>query len=80
MTVVYFAALSLGLPAVSGGGDAGRAAVVVGAFGASLSWQLLLAGLGALAHRRLPARFQIAIGLLGNVLILVFAVAVATGT
>jgi arginine exporter protein ArgO len=81
MTVVYFAALSLGLPAVSGSGEAaGRAAFVVGAFGASLSWQLLLAGLGALAHRRLPARFQLGISLLGNVLIVLFAAVIATGS
>jgi threonine/homoserine/homoserine lactone efflux protein len=79
-TVVYFAALSLGLPSVAGGGDAARAAFVVGAFGASLSWQLLLAGLGAVAHRRLPPRFQVVISVLGNMLIVWFAIAVATGS
>ena len=79
MTVVYFAALSLGLPSVSGGDPAGRLAFIVGAFGASLSWQLLLAGLGAIAHRRLPPRFQLAISLLGNVIIVLFAAAIATG-
>jgi threonine/homoserine/homoserine lactone efflux protein len=80
MTVVYFAALSLGLPTVSAAGDVGRAAFVVGAFGASLSWQLVLAALGAIAHHRLPARFQLLIGLAGNLLIVGFAVVVATGT
>jgi arginine exporter protein ArgO len=80
MTVVYFAALSLGLPSVSGGEAAGRVAFVAGAFAASLSWQLMLAGLGALAHRRLPGRFQLAISVLGNLLIVVFAAAIATGS
>lgn len=79
MTVVYFAALSLGLPSVSGGDPAGRLAFIVGAFAASLSWQLLLAGLGAIAHRRLAPRFQLAISLLGNVIIVLFAAAIATG-
>lgn len=79
-TVVYFAALSLGLPAVAEGDATARAAFVVGAFVASLSWQTLLAGLGAVAHRRLPARFQAVIGLAGNLLIIWFAIIVATGS
>lgn len=78
MTVVYFAALSLGLPSLAAE-PAGRVAFVAGAFGASLSWQILLAGLGALAHRRLPARFQLALSLFGNGLILAFAAVIAAG-
>jgi threonine/homoserine/homoserine lactone efflux protein len=78
MTVVYFAALMLGLPEI-GTGVAERGAFVVGAFGASLSWQLLLAAVGAVAHRRLPARFQIGVSLVGNLVIAAFAVRIAFG-
>jgi hypothetical protein len=50
---------------------------VVGAFLASLSWQTLLAAVGAVAHHRLPARFQLGLSLLGNVMICGFAAALA---
>jgi len=78
MTVIYFAALMLGLPEI---GDAAgeRAAFVVGAFAASLSWQLLLAVIGALAQRRLPTRFQVGVGLLGNLVIAAFALRIGLG-
>ena len=78
MTIIYFAALMLGLPEI-GSGVEQKTAFVVGAFGASLSWQLLLAAVGALAHRRLPARFQIGVSLVGNVVIAAFAVRIALG-
>ena len=45
-TVVYFAALVVGLPAV-GGGTAERIVFAAGAFLASISWQSLLAVVGA---------------------------------
>jgi len=75
-TVVYFAALILALPDL-GRGPGERAAFVAGAFLASLSWQLGLAGVSAVAHHRLPAAFQVAISLLGNVLICGFAILLA---
>jgi threonine/homoserine/homoserine lactone efflux protein len=78
MTVVYFAALILGLPAL--GDSAGeRAIFVVGAFLASLSWQSLLAGVGALVHRRLPPRARTATSLVGNLIVLAFAANIARG-
>jgi arginine exporter protein ArgO len=57
LTIAYFGALILG------GGVAlttltARLLFVAGAALASLSWQSLLAGLGALAHRHLSPRFQ----------------------
>jgi arginine exporter protein ArgO len=55
MTVAYFAALVLGLPAVQGGA-AERIAFALGAFAASASWQLLLAGAGGLMHRHASPR------------------------
>jgi threonine/homoserine/homoserine lactone efflux protein len=78
MTVVYFAALVLGLPSI-GDAVAERVAFVAGAFLASISWQSLLAGVGAIVHRRLPARSRLATSLLGNLIVLAFAANIARG-
>ncbi len=78
MTVVYFAALVLGLPSI-GNGAAERVAFAAGAFLASLSWQSLLAGVGAIVHRRLPARSRLATSLVGNLIVLAFAANIARG-
>jgi threonine/homoserine/homoserine lactone efflux protein len=75
-TVVYFAALILALPDL-GRGPGERAAFVAGAFLASLSWQLVLAAVSAVAHHRLPPGFQLGISILGNALICGFAVLLA---
>ncbi len=75
-TIVYFSALILGLATV-GGGAADGVAFVAGAFLASLSWQTLLAVIGAFGHRRLPARAQEAFGVVGNLTIIVMAVGIA---
>lgn len=75
-TVVYFAALILALPDL-GRGPGERAAFVAGAFLASLSWQLVLAAISAVAHHRLPPRFQVAVSVIGNVAICAFAVLIA---
>jgi len=56
-TVIYFAALAVGLPAVSADPLA-RAAFVVAAATASLSWQWLLAGTASLFHGQIPARAE----------------------
>ncbi len=78
MTVVYFAALIVGLPAI---GDAvsERAAFVVGAALASLSWQTLLASIGSFAHGRLSPRARLATSLVGNLIVLAFAATIARG-
>jgi threonine/homoserine/homoserine lactone efflux protein len=73
-TVVYFAALILALPQLASG-PAARLAFIAGAFLASLSWQTVLAGVGAVAHHRLPARFQAGLTLVGSLAICAFAVA-----
>ncbi|MGV9556860.1 LysE family transporter [Streptomyces sp. NPDC003401] len=52
-TVVYFAALVLGTGAADAVRPAERAVFVLAAFAASASWQLLLAGSGALLGRAL---------------------------
>ena len=72
MTVVYFAALVLGLPGI-GDGDAGRVVFVVGAFVASLGWQSIIAGVGALLHHHASVRLRAATTLLGSAIVLAFA-------
>lgn len=76
MTVVYFAALVLALPVLDAGPST-RVAFAAAAFAASLSWQLLLAAGGAVAHRRLPARFQAWLSVAGNAVIVAFALLIA---
>ncbi|WP_409236122.1 LysE family transporter [Streptomyces sp. PA5.6] len=55
-TVLYFAALVLGSPATDSLTHAEQAAFALAAFTASASWQLLLAGGGALLGRVLTSR------------------------
>ena len=75
-TVVYFAALVLALPSLTDDSLA-RPAFVIGAGLASVSWQLVLAAVGAVAHHRLPPRFQVGFSVLGNLMICGFALAIA---
>lgn len=78
MTITYFAALILGLGG-TGTEPAEKIAFVAGAFIASLSWQTLIAAAGAALHRRLVPRLRLAVGFVGNVIVLAFAVAIAAG-
>jgi threonine/homoserine/homoserine lactone efflux protein len=75
VTVTYFAALILGLGS-TGDGPAEKVAFVAGAFLASLAWQTLLAAAGAFLHRRLSPRLRAGVILVGNGIILVFAIAI----
>ena len=77
-TVIYFAALILGLPAV-GGGSAEKLAFVVAAGLASLIWQLLIATGGSLLHRRVSPRTTIVLSLVGYGIVLVIAANIARG-
>lgn len=77
-TVVYFAALVVGLPAVSGGA-AERIVFAAGAFVASISWQSLLAVVGAVVHRRLPPSARLYTSLAGNLIVLALAANIARG-
>jgi threonine/homoserine/homoserine lactone efflux protein len=70
VTVVYFAALVVGLPNL--GGAAERAAFVLAVFGASLSWQWLLAAFGAAVGRGSSHRVRLATAVVGNVIVLGF--------
>jgi arginine exporter protein ArgO len=75
-TVIYFAALILGLPS-AGRDPVARVAFVVGAFGASMAWQLTLARFAAVGHHRLPPSARLATSVLGSVVIVVFALRIA---
>lgn len=71
-TITYFVALIVGLDR----GDAtasDKALFVVGAFLASLSWQLGLAAMGALLHKRIPESVRWVFGALGAVVVAGFA-------
>lgn len=69
LTIIYFAALILGGGTQALASPAGRALFVLGAGVSSLSWQSLLAAIGALAHHHLPPRFQFLTSLLGNLVV-----------
>jgi threonine/homoserine/homoserine lactone efflux protein len=73
LTVVYFAAVVLGL-GLADDLRAGQAALfAAGAFLASLSWQTLLAAVGALVGHRISRRFQLGAAVVGNVVVLAMA-------
>ncbi len=69
-TVAYFGALILGGSASTLGAAEGKALFVTGAALASLSWQSLLAALGALAHRHLPPGAQVVTSVIGNLVVI----------
>jgi threonine/homoserine/homoserine lactone efflux protein len=75
-TVAYFVTLAVGLPEIAQGLGA-RAAFAVGAALASLSWQTLLAALGAALHTRLEPRLELATALLSSVILIGFALKIA---
>lgn len=76
-TVIYFAALAVGLPFL--GGLAERLAFAAAAFAASLSWQVLLAIFGAALGRGAGHRLRRPTMLLGNVIIIAFGAVVLLG-
>jgi len=75
-TIVYFAAFVVGLGIAADLGAGAGALFATGAFAASLSWQTLLAGVGAVARHRLSTRLRTAAVVAGNVLVLALAVLV----
>ena len=80
LTVLYFAALVVAHQAPVASTPT-TAAFVAGVFLASLTWQTLLAGIGAALHRTSLGASRFWTGLVGNALIAAFAVqlAVAAG-
>jgi threonine/homoserine/homoserine lactone efflux protein len=77
-TVIYFVSLAIALPGVSAE-FASRGAFVVGAFLASLSWQEVLALVGAMLHGRLTPRLQRITAVVSSLIILALAARVAFG-
>jgi threonine/homoserine/homoserine lactone efflux protein len=77
-TVIYFVSLAIALPEVSAD-LASRAAFVVGAFLASLSWQEVLAITGAMLHGRLSPQLQRITAIVSSVIILALAVRILFG-
>jgi arginine exporter protein ArgO len=78
-TAVTFAGLMIGLPAVAHASGAGKAAFVIGAFGASLAWQSTLAGGGALMRHGLPPRARTWTSVAGRLLVLGLAARLVIG-
>jgi threonine/homoserine/homoserine lactone efflux protein len=77
-TVIYFAALTVGLPFL---GDIDERLVFAGAaFVASLSWQSLLAVFGALLGRGAGHRLRLPTALLGNLIVIALGLLILTGT
>ena len=76
-TVAYFVTLAVGLPEIAQ--DAGsRIAFAVGASLGSLSWQTLLAAIGAALHTRLTPRIELGTALLSSAILVAFALKIAT--
>ena len=76
-TVAYFVTLAVGLPQIAQ--DAGsRLAFAVGASLSSLSWQTLLAAIGAALHTRLTPRIELATTLLSSAILAAFALKIAS--
>lgn len=72
-TITYFVALIVGLD--RGDATAGdKVLFVTGVFLASLSWQVWLAALGALLHKRIPESVRWVFGAAGAVVVAGFAV------
>ena len=74
LTAVYFVVLATGL-AISGPGAA--TTFILGVFIGSLSWQLALVGIGAAAGERLPDGVRTAVGVIGYLIVLGYAVRLA---
>lgn len=70
LTVAYFSALILGRDAGATTTFGERGLFVVGAGLASLSWQTLLAGLGAVGHRHMSPRVQVLTSVVGNLVVM----------
>lgn len=78
VTVTYFAALIVGLPAAGlASGAAERLVFVAGVYIASASWQLILAAVAGILHHRADERVQVATAVLGNLIVLGFGVRIA---
>jgi arginine exporter protein ArgO len=74
LTIAYFAALVLGGQGATDSSAGDGMLFVAGAGLASLSWQSVLAATGALLGRSLPPRVQLAISLVGNLVVMALGI------
>jgi arginine exporter protein ArgO len=79
LTITYFVALVLGRDAGVKVTPMTGLAFVFGAGLASLSWQTLLAGSGAVAKRYLSPLFQVYASVLGNVIVIALGLRIFVG-
>ena len=77
--ITYFTALILGLQTAESQPFVDQWFFVVGVFSASLSWQTLLAGVGALARKRVSPRFREMTQVVGSLLVVGLGVAILLG-
>jgi len=77
LTAVYFVVLAAGLGSTVAGARAGTA-FVAGVFTGSWTWQLALAGAGSVAGARLPGWARTATGTIGYLMVIGYAVTLAT--
>ena len=75
-TVAYFVTLAVGLPEIAQDAPS-RVAFVFGAALSSLSWQTLLAAVGAALHARLSRRIELVTALLSSAILVGFALKIA---
>ena len=78
-TIVYFAAVVIGLGVARGMTAADGVLFVIGAFLASLSWQTLIAAVGAFAGHRLSTRSRRVVTIVGNLVILALGIVILLG-
>lgn len=78
-TIVYFAAVVIGLGVARGMTAADGVLFVSGAFLASLSWQTSIAAMGAFAGHRLSTRSRRVVTIVGNLVILVLGMVILLG-
>lgn len=72
LTIVYFAALVIGLPDRPDGVSE-QLVFAGGAFGASFAWQMVIAAIAGFGHRRLPPSFRTWTTVAGAVIVLLLA-------
>ena len=72
LTIVYFSVLILGGGVKVMTRPLDGLLFIAGAVLASLSWQTLLAGIGAFAHQRMTPRFQVVVSLIGFMVVIGF--------
>ena len=80
VTALYFAALTTALSSLHDGGLDHAVAFVAGVFAGSLAWQLVLTGVGAAAGGRMPPRAKRLVSLVGYLVVLGFAVGLASSS